>query len=122
MSLNQDKLFSANKQDISILVQPSMVATSLQHMLRPYFPLIVLTGLLRLFSQNPAEENSKATTALLALLSKAALNNGDVVNAICSLQTISCISKCTGPVFSLDTRIQALVFCLCSSSHYIPFY
>ena len=89
-----------------------MVATSLQHMLRPYFPLIVLTELLKLFSQNPTEENSKATTALLTVLSKAALNNSDVVNALCSLQTISSISKCTGPVFSLDTRIQALVFCL----------
>jgi len=105
-----DKLLSANKQDISILVQPSMVATSLQHMLKPYFPLLVLTEQLKVFAQNPTEENSKATTALLTVLSKAALNNSDVVNALCSLQTVSNISKCTAPAFSDDTRIQALVF------------
>lgn len=111
--LKQNKLLTAQTQDIAILVQPSMTATSLQHMLRPYFPLLVFVQHLKLFVEKPSEETSKATTALLTVLCTAVLNSTDCVSALCSLQAVSLVSKCTTPAFSTETRTQAILLRLC---------
>ena len=107
--MEQNKLLTAQTQDIAILVQPSMAATSLQHMLRPYFPLLVLVQHLKRFVNAPSAEACKATTALLTVLCTAALNSTDCVSALCSLQAVSLVSKCTTPAFSSETRAQAIL-------------
>lgn len=98
-----------------MLVQPSMVPTALQRTLKPYFPLLVIVQHLERLAQSPCEQTNSAITALLTVLCTMAINNTDVVSAMCSLQTIPLVARCTSEAYSTDTRNQAIVLCLSTS-------